>query len=47
MTQVKVTLVAVHGHVALAVLVRVERAGVDVNVGVKLLDGYPVSPCLQ
>jgi len=33
MAQVKVTLVAVYGHVALTVLIWVERTGVDVDIG--------------
>ena len=36
--QVEVGLVPVDGHVAFAVLIRVERTGVDVDVGVELLD---------
>ena len=45
--QVQIGLHAVHGHVAFAVLVRVQRAWVDVDVGVHLLDGDVVAPCLQ
>ena len=41
--EVEVCLVAVDGDVALAVLVGVERAGVDVDVGVELLDGHAVA----
>ena len=36
--QVKVGLMAVDGHIAFAVLIGVERTGIDVDVGVKLLN---------
>ena len=45
--QVKVGFQSVFRHVALAVLIGVERAGVDVDVGVKLLDGDVVASCLK
>ena len=46
-SQVEVGLVAVHGDVALAVLIGVQRARVDVDVRVELLDGYVVAAGLQ
>ena len=45
--QVEVGLHAVGSNVAFAVLVGVECAGVDVDVGVELLDGNLVAPCLE
>ena len=45
-TEVEVGLHSIYGHVAFSVLVGVERTGVDVDIGVKLLDGDVVSPCL-
>ena len=41
--QVQVGLMAIDGHVALAVLIGVQRARVDVDVGVKLLAGDTVA----
>ena len=46
-SQVEVSLVAVHGDVALAVLVGVQRARVDVDVRVEFLDGYVIASGLQ
>ena len=46
-SQVQVGLHAVGRHVALAVLVGIQRPGVDVDVGVELLDGDLVAACLQ
>ena len=45
--EVEVCLHAVDGDIALAVLVWIERARVDVDVRVKLLDGDVVTSCLQ
>ena len=45
--QVQGDLHAVGRHVALAVLIGVQRAGVDVDVGVELLDSHFVATCLQ
>jgi hypothetical protein len=45
--QVQVGLGPILGHEALAVLVRVERAGVHVDVRVQLLDGDGEAPRLQ
>ena len=45
-TEVEVGLHTVHGHIALPMLVWVERARVDIDVGVELLYGDVVSPCL-
>ena len=46
-TEVEVGLKAVLRHVAFSVLIRVQRAWVDVDVWVEFLDGYLVSACLQ
>ena len=45
--EVEVGLHAIYGDVAFAVLVGIERAGVDIDIGVKLLDGNLVAACLQ
>ena len=45
--KVQVRLGAVIGHVALAVLVGIKRAGIYVYVGVKLLDSNPQTSGLQ
>ena len=45
--QVQVGLKAVLCHVALTVLVRVQRTWVDVNVGVEFLNSHFVAACLQ
>ena len=46
-TEVKVGLSTVFGDIALAVLVRVERARVDVDVGVEFLNRHPEAAGLQ
>ena len=45
--EVEVSFVSVNGHVAFAVLVGVERTGVDVDIRVELLDCHIVATCLQ
>ena len=45
--QIKVGLMAVDRHVTFAMLVGVERAGVDVDVRVEFLDCDLESPCYQ
>ena len=45
--EVEVGLHAIYGDVAFAVLVGIERARVDIDIGVKLLDGNLVAACLQ
>ena len=47
MPEVKVCLRPVFGDIALPVLVRIERTGVNVDVRVEFLDGYTESPCLK
>ena len=47
MAQIEVGFVAIHGNVAFAVFIRVQCTRVDVDVRVKLLDGYLVTSCLQ
>ena len=47
MTEIEVSFSAIDGNVALAVLVRVERARIDVDVRVELLYGHAVAPCLK
>ena len=46
-TEVKVSLKAVGCHIAFAVLVRVQRTRVDVDVRIKFLDCYLVSAGLK
>jgi hypothetical protein len=46
-SQVQIGLETILRHVALAVLVRIQRTWVDVDVGVKLLNGNFVTACLQ
>ena len=46
-SEVEVCLHTIYGDVALSVLIGVERAGVDVDVGVKLLDGDFEATCLE
>ena len=45
--EVEVGFGAVFGYVALAVFVRIQRAGIDIDVRVEFLDRYPVSARLQ
>ena len=45
--QVQVGLHTVGRHIAFAMLIGVQRTWVDVDVGVKLLDGYFIAACLQ
>ena len=45
--QIQVGLHTVGRHIALAMLIGIQRTWVDVNVGVKLLDGYFIAACLQ
>src|SRR5690606_36123377 len=47
MAKVEVRLCTVFSNVAFAVFIGIERAWVDVDVGVKFLDGYPIAPCLE
>ena len=47
MPEVEVGLSPVVGDEHLAVLEGVHRAGIDVDVGVELLDGDPEAPALQ
>ena len=47
MPQVQVSFLSVVGHIAFAVLVRVQRTRVDVDIRVELLDGNVVAACLQ
>ena len=45
--EIQVGLGAVLRHIALAVLVRIQRSGVDVDVGIEFLDGDPQPSGLQ
>ena len=45
--QIKVGFSAVFGHVALPVFIRVECAGIDIDVGIQFLDGHSVATALQ
>ncbi len=46
-SEVKVSLMSVYGHIAFAVFVGVEGSGVDVDIRVKLLNGHAVSAGFQ
>ena len=47
MSQVEIRFKAVLRHVALAVLIGIQRTRVDIDVGVEFLDGDLVTTCLQ
>ena len=47
MSQVEVGLHTVHRHVTLAVFIGVQRARVDVDVGIELLDGHLIATRLK
>ena len=47
MSQVEVGLVAVDGYITLSMLVWIQRTRIDIDVGVKLLDGYLVASSLK
>lgn len=47
MTQVEIGFMTIHGYIAFAVFIRVQCTRVDVDIRVKLLDGYLVTSCLQ
>ena len=47
MSKVKVGFSPVLRHIAFAVLIRIEGAGVDIKIGVKLLDCDAKASCLQ
>ena len=46
-TQIQVCLHTVVGHIALSVLVGIERARVYIDIRVEFLDGYPVTTTLK
>ena len=46
-SQVKIGFMAVYGHIAFSVLVRIQSSGVNVDVRIKFLDCYAVASCLQ
>ena len=46
-SQVQVGFRAVVGHKHLAVLIGIHSSGVDVDIGVKLLNAYPQAPAFQ
>ena len=45
--QVKVGLGTVLGDVALSVLIGIQRTRINIEVGVKLLNGHRITTCLQ
>ena len=47
MSQIEVGLGAVLGYVAFAVLVRIQRAGIDVDIRIEFLDGHLIAASLQ
>ena len=46
-SQVEVGFVPVYGYVAFSVFIRVQSSRIDVDIRVKLLDGYAVASGLQ
>lgn len=47
MSKIEVGLMAVNSDVTLSMLIRIECAGVNIDIGVKLLDGDTESTCLK
>jgi len=47
MPQVQITFGSVFGHKTFTVLVRIERAGIYIQIRVKFLDSYPQAACLE
>ena len=47
MSQIKIGFHAVNGNITLAVLIRIERARIYIDIGVKLLNGDIVASGLQ
>ena len=47
MPKVKVSLMTILSHIALTMLVGVERARVHIDIGVELLDRYTITTALQ
>ena len=47
MSQVEIGFMSVYGNIAFSMLIRVQSSRVDVDVRVKLLDGYIITSCLQ
>ena len=45
--EVEVGFMTVHCYIALAVFIGIQRSGVNINVGVELLDCYFVTSCLK
>ena len=45
-SQVEVGFVSVYGYIALSVLIRIQCSRVDVDIRVKLLNGYIITSCL-
>jgi hypothetical protein len=39
MTKIEIRLGPIVGHITLTVLIRIEGAGVDIDIGIKFLDG--------
>ena len=46
-TEVEVGLLTVDGYIAFAMFIGVERAGVDIDIGVELLNGYLIASRLE
>ena len=47
MTQIEVGLVSVYGHIAFAMLVGVQRPGIDIDIRIKLLYGHAITASLE
>ena len=46
-TEIEVGLLTVDGYIAFAMFIGVERAGVDIDIGVELLNGYLIASRLE
>ena len=45
--EVEIRLSTIFGHIAFAMLIRVQGTWIDINIRVELLDGYPVTARLE
>ena len=47
MSEVQIRFMSVYGNIAFPMLVRVQRSRIDINIGVKFLNGNLVASCLK
>ena len=47
MSEIQIGFMAVFGHIAFAVLIRIEGTRVNIDIGVKLLNRNSVATCLE